>query len=74
MKIINNYGQTWDIETAGGLSHAEIKYIKGLQPAIFCNDLTATLWAFDCKMPGGRWLENISFSNDLKNVNAYIAV
>jgi len=62
---------TWKIKAAG-LTTEEITFIKTFNPSVFCNDLTGSLWAFDTKMPSGRWLENISLSNDLRNATAAV--
>lgn len=64
---------TWKIEIkAEAITPEEIEFIKTFNPAVFCNDLTGGLWAFDTKMPSGRWLENISLSNDLRNATAAV--
>lgn len=47
-------------------------FIRNFAPAIYHNDLECYLWAFDVKLPSGKWLENIRFSNDLKVAYAYI--
>lgn len=39
---------------------------------IYFNDLTAEHWAFDTKLKCGKWLENIKFSDSLRNVKALI--
>lgn len=64
---------TWKINIkANPLTAEEIDFIKNFNPAVFSNDQTGTLWAFDTKMPSGRWLENITFSGDLTNAVAAI--
>lgn len=50
------------------------EFIRNLAPTIYHNDLECYLWAFDVKLPSGKWLENIRFSNDLKTATAYIEV
>lgn len=62
---------TWEIK-AVGLTTEEITFIKTFNPSVFSNDQTGTLWAFDTKMPSGRWLENIIFSGDLTKATAAI--
>lgn len=62
---------TWEIK-AVGLTTEEITFIKTFNPSVFSNDQTGTLWAFDTKMPSGRWLENIIFSCDLTKATAAI--
>lgn len=46
----------------GGLKE-DIDFIASFDPVIFCNDLTGKGWAFDTKLPSGRWLENITVHN-----------
>lgn len=50
----------------------DIDYIRRLLPTIYHNDLDCYFWAFDIKLPSGRWLENIRFKDALKTINAYI--
>lgn len=50
----------------------DIDYIRRLAPNIFFNDIGFYFWAFDVKLPSGRWLENIRFENALKTAKAYI--
>ena len=61
-----------EIDAEKELSADEHEFIKNFYPAIYHNDLECYLWAFDVKMPGGRWIENIRFSNNLKTATAYI--
>ena len=65
-------GIEWEIDAEKELSADEHEFLKTFRPEIYHNDLECYLWAFDVKMPGGRWLENIRFSNDLKTAMAYI--
>lgn len=39
---------------------AESEFIRNLNPAILCNDLTGKCFCMDIKMPTGRYLENIT--------------
>lgn len=63
----------WHIKNDSPISDADKAFIEIFNPAIYCNDLTGTLWAFDQKLPSGKWLENIEFSGDLTSATAYIA-
>lgn len=65
-------GIDWEVDAEKELSADEHEFIKNFYPAIYHNDIECYLWAFDAKMPGGRWLENIRFSNNLKKATAYI--
>lgn len=66
-------GIFWEIDSEKELSQIEHDFLKEFNPVIYHNDAECYLWSFDVKMPGGRWLENIRFSNDLKKATAYIA-
>ena len=66
-------GIEWEIDTEKELSTEEHEFLKTFCPGIYHNDIECYLWAFDTKMPSGRWLENIRFSSDLKTATAYIA-
>lgn len=65
-------GIEWNIDATKELSAEELDFIRAFSPAIYHNDLECYLWAFDTKLPSGRWLENIRFSNDLKTATALI--
>lgn len=68
-----NPALTWKITLKESpLTAEEIAFIETFNPSIFCNDLTGDLWAFDTKMPSGRWLENTAFSNDLTTASAVV--
>ena len=40
------------------------KFVSEYIPAIYFNDLTAKYWAFDFRLPGGRWIENITLQQN----------
>ena len=61
----------WRIET-DNLSEEDELFIQNFDPLIYHNDLEGYLWAFDTKLPSGRWLENMRFKNDLAEALAYI--
>ena len=65
-------GIEWNIDAAKELSAEDLDFIRTFNPAIYHNDLECYLWAFDTKLPSGRWLENMRFSNDLKTATALI--
>lgn len=62
----------WVLNLAEPLHKKDIDFIKDFSPIIYHNDLECYLWAFDTKLPSGRWLENMRFSNDLKTATALI--
>lgn len=66
-----NQNLTWKI-SASDLSNDERAFIEQFNPSIYHNDLTSILWAFDEKMPSGRYLENITFNNELTAAKALI--
>lgn len=74
LKIQSGINQTmiWNIKTDLVLGKADIKFIKKLALDIFYNDLTGEYWAFDTKLPSGKWLENITFTNEMKEINTII--
>ena len=65
-------GIEWNIDAKKELSAEDLDFIRTFNPAIYHNDLECYLWAFDTKLPSGRWLENMRFSNDLKTATALI--
>lgn len=66
-------GIAWEIDAGKELDEKEHDFLKSFIPTVYHNDLDCRLCAFDTKMPSGRWIENIEFSNDLKTAKAYIA-
>ena len=65
-------GIVWNIDARKELSAEDLNFIRNFSPAIYHNDIECYLWAFDTKLPSGRWLECIRFSNDLKTATALI--
>lgn len=63
---------SWLIDNKRSLTDGEIAFIEQLNLQIYHNDLTSKLWAFDTKMPGGAWLENIEFNNELTKAKALV--
>lgn len=75
MKTINsniNKSLKWKVNNKSELSKKDISFIESLSINIYHNDLTCKLWAFDEKLPSGKWLENISFNNELTEVKALV--
>lgn len=62
----------WNIDARKALDNNDVDFIKNFAPAIYHNDAECYLWAFDEKLPSGRWLENIRFSNDFTSATALI--
>ena len=54
-------GIEWNIDAKKELSAEDLHFIRVFSPAIYHNDLECYLWAFDTKLPSGRWLEKYSF-------------
>lgn len=72
MKITSKLnGLIWNIKT-NNLSDEDIQFIENYNPTIYHNDTTCKLWAFDDKLPSGRWLENMIFNNEITECNALI--
>ena len=70
---IKQNGRTWEITVKNApLSEQDIQYIRGFDPVIFWNDCDCYHWAFDEKLPSGRWLENMRFENALTEVKALV--
>ena len=63
---------TFNIECTSSLSKKDKGFIAELNLNIYHNDQTCILWAFDTKLPSGKWLENITFNNELTKATAYI--
>lgn len=62
---------TWKI-SGSYLTDEEVEFVKNFDPPVYHNDRECYLWAFDTKMPSGRWLENMRFNNDLTQVTAWV--
>lgn len=62
----------WSIDTKVKLAQEDISFIENLNPIIYHNDQTCKLWAFDEKLPSGKWLENIFFNNEITIAKALI--
>ena len=62
----------WNIAARKALDNNDVDFIKNFARAIYHNDAECYLWAFDTKLPSGRWLENIRFANDFTSATALI--
>ena len=53
---------TWKISGTGcaTLTKQDKDFIRDFNPAAFFNDTDCSYWAFDTKLPSGKWLENIA--------------
>ena len=71
IKSMINEGLTWNI-SADNVSNDERSFMEQFNPNIYHNDQTCRLWAFDEKMPSGRWLENITFNNEMTTAEVTI--
>lgn len=65
-------GLQWQIKTKNDITEDEKNFIEYFNPQIYHNDLTGKLWAFDEKLPSGRWLENITINNEITIAKALI--
>ena len=76
MLLLNIYNgkteTTWNIDAEKELDQIDVDFMKNFNPCIYHNDMDCYLWTFDTKLPSGKWLENIKFSNDLKTATALI--
>lgn len=62
---------TWKIKSPDYfITEKDREYIKNLNPVVYSNDLTGESWAFDIKLPTGRWLEHIVYKNG--SLNAFV--
>ena len=62
----------WVIDAKAPLSAEDKEFIKAFDPVVYWSDANCYHWAFDEKLPSGRWLENMKFTEDLKTVKALI--
>lgn len=62
----------WVIDTKSPLSEADQDFLIAFEPAVFFNDVSCYHWAYDTKLPSGRYLENMKFSEDLKTIKALV--
>lgn len=65
-------GMNWVIDTKTPLSEADRDFLIEFDPPIFFNDINCFYWSYDKKLPSGRYLENMSFSEDLKTIKALV--
>lgn len=72
LKLSSKFGFVWRINNQCPISTQDQEFIVNLNLQIYHNDLESYLWAFDTKLPSGKWLENIRFSYDLNTIFAYI--
>lgn len=63
---------TWNIEVKSEITEEDRNFIENLNIDIYHNDLTSQHWCFDTKLPSGKWLENITFNNELTKADALI--
>lgn len=65
-------GITWKIKTRSALSQEDWSFIRKLDPVIYWNDIDCYYWAFDTKLPSGRWLENMKIDCNSSTINALV--
>ena len=62
----------WVIDAKSPLSEADRVFLIEFAPPIFFNEISCYHWSYDKELPSGRYLENMSFSEDLKTIKATI--
>jgi len=64
----------WIVYTqyGAGLTYAEIDYIRLYNPTFYWDDCDCYYWAFDDKMPSGRWLENMQIDWKSNTITAFV--
>lgn len=62
----------WKVNNEGELGQQDIEFIENMDCDIYCNDTTGCLWAFDTKLPSGKWLENIQFNGSITEAKALV--
>lgn len=72
MEFKNIYGINWNVNSKNNISKADLDFIINHNFVIYWSDLKCKNYSLDTKLPSGKWLENIFYSNDLKNANAII--
>lgn len=65
-------GLNWVIDAKSPLSEADRDFLIEFDPPIFFNEISCCHWSYDKELPSGRYLENMSFSEDLKTIKATI--
>lgn len=65
-------GLNWVLDAKKPLSDSDMDFIKTFSPVTFWNDSDGRNWAFDEKMPSGRYLENMKFTEDGTTVKAKV--
>lgn len=65
-------GLNWVIDAKTPLSEEDRDFIKNFSPSIYWANIDCCYWAYDKKLPSGRYLENMSFSEDLETIKALV--
>ena len=71
MQITSNYGFIWFIDTKE-LAECDINFIKSFSLVVYWSDDRCCHWAFDEKLPSGKWLENMEVNNELTEIKAIV--
>ena len=68
------HGKYWIWRITGGaeLSAEDKEFIRNYDPVIYFNDLECRYWAFDTKLPSGKWLENMKPDPVSKTISALV--
>ena len=62
----------WVIDAKSPLSEADQDFLITFEPPIYFNDISGYHWTYDKKLPSGRYLENMKFSEDLYTIRATV--
>ena len=68
----NIKGVVWEIEIKSKLSDEDKQFIREFNPSIYFDNISCQHYALDVKLPSGRWLENISFNNEISIAAALV--
>lgn len=72
LKLKSIYEKEWNVESADTVDNKDRNFIRTNLFIICRNEKLERYYAIDTKLPSGKWLKNIYFSNGLRNVNAII--
>ena len=60
LKVIADNEMCWIVESEEELAQIDIDFIENYYPVTYWSDCDCRHWAFDTKLPSGKWLECIS--------------
>lgn len=65
-------GLNWVIDAKAPLSEKDRDFIKNFSPSVYWANIDCYHWAYDKKLPSGRYLENMEFTEDLETVKTLV--